>query len=138
MFASGIAPSVLFFVGLFFIPESPRWLYKAGSIEESFKVLSKIGGTALANKEIHEIKESLKDASKSSRLRELLVPERRRVVYIAFILAVLVQVSGINTVVEYAPKILLTAGIDIKNALLQTSLIGLVNFLFTLVAILFI
>lgn len=138
MFASGIAPSVLFFIGLFFIPESPRWLYKAGKPEESFNVLAEIGGTELANREIQEIKASLKDASKSSGIKELLVPKRRKIVTIAFVLAVLVQISGINTVVEYAPKILLTAGIDIKNALLQTSLIGLINFLFTLVTILLI
>lgn len=135
MFASGIVPSVLFFIGLFFIPESPRWLYKAGKTDDSFNVLSKIGEIELAKKEIKEIKDSLKDSPSNAGIRELFVPEGRKVVTIAFILAVLVQVSGINTVVEYAPKILLTAGIDIKNALLQTSLIGFINFIFTLVAI---
>jgi MFS family permease len=57
---------------------------------------------------------------------------------IGFILAVMVQVSGINTVIDYAPKILLAAGVEIKSALLQTSLVGLINFIFTFVAILFI
>ncbi len=54
---------------------------------------------------------------------------------VGFVLAVLVQVSGINTVIDYAPKILLKAGVEIKNALLQTSLIGLINGVFTFVAI---
>jgi len=57
---------------------------------------------------------------------------------VGFFLAVLVQVSGINTVIDYAPKILLAAGVEIKNALLQTSILGLINFVFTFVAILFI
>jgi MFS family permease len=54
---------------------------------------------------------------------------------VGFFLAILLQVSGINTVIDYAPKILIAAGIEIKNALLQTSLIGLVNGVFTFVAI---
>ena len=58
MFATGIIPSVLFFVGLFFIPESPRWLYKAGRREDSLKVLTRIGGETLAKAEILEIDEA--------------------------------------------------------------------------------
>ena len=60
MFATGIIPSVLFFVGLFFIPESPRWLFKAGREAESLKVLTRIGGETLAKTEIQEISDSLK------------------------------------------------------------------------------
>ncbi|MCK9639973.1 MAG: sugar porter family MFS transporter [Prolixibacteraceae bacterium] len=135
MFATGIIPSVLFFTGLFFIPESPRWLYKAGFREKSMEVLTRIGGTALARVEIREISESLKDNSAKVTLRELIKPSYRKVLMVGFFLAVLVQVSGINTVIDYAPKILIAAGIEIKNALLQTSLIGLVNGLFTFVAI---
>jgi len=135
MFATGIIPSVLFFTGLFFIPESPRWLFKAGFREKSLEVLTRIGGTALARIEIREISESLKDNSAKVTLRELFKPSYRKVLMVGFFLAVLVQVSGINTVIDYAPKILIAAGIEIKNALLQTSLIGLVNGLFTFVAI---
>jgi MFS transporter, SP family, arabinose:H+ symporter len=57
---------------------------------------------------------------------------------VGFFLAILVQISGINTIIDYAPKILLAAGVEIKNALLQTSLLGLINFVFTFVAIFFI
>jgi len=138
MFATGIIPSVLFFAGLFFIPESPRWLYKAGRKTESLKVLTRIGGETLAKAEILEIEESLKGDSSSVAIGELFKPSARKVMLIGFILAVLVQVSGINTVIDYAPKILLAAGVEIKNALLQTSLVGLINFIFTFVAILFI
>ena len=135
MFATGIVPSVLFFVGLFFIPESPRWLYKAGRKEDSLNVLTKIGGEELAKAEIVEIAESLKGYSDSVSLVELFKPSTRKVLFTGFILAILVQVSGINTIVDYAPKILLSAGVEIKNALLNTSLIGLINFIFTFIAI---
>lgn len=138
MFATGIIPSVLFFVGLFFIPESPRWLYKAGRTSESEKVLTRIGGESLAKVEIREIAESLKGNSETVSGTDLFKPSARKVLIIGFILAVLVQVSGINTVIDYAPKILLAAGVEINNALLQTSLVGLINFIFTFVAILFI
>ena len=138
MFATGIIPSVLFFVGLFFIPESPRWLYKAGRKEESLKVLSRIGGEPLAKVEILEIAESLKGNSDSVSRSELFKPSVRKVMIVGFVLAMFVQISGINTIVDYAPKILLAAGVEINNALLQTSLVGLINFIFTFVAILFI
>ena len=138
MFATGIIPSVLFFVGLFFIPESHRWLYKAGREADSLKVLTRISGEALAKTEIQEIAKSLNGDMTSVSINELFKPSARKVVLIGFILAVFVQISGINTVIDYAPKILLAAGVEINNALLQTSLVGLINFIFTFVAILFI
>jgi len=138
MFATGTIPSVLFFTGLFFIPESPRWLYKAGRKEESLKVLKRIGGEELAKGEILEIAESLREDSSDVSIGELFRTASRKVMLVGFFLAILVQISGINTVIDYAPKILLAAGVEIKNALLQTSLIGLINFIFTFVAIFFI
>ena len=120
MFATGIIPSVLFFVGLFFIPESPRWLYKAGREADSLKVLTRISGEALAKTEIQEIAKSLNGDMTSVSINELFKPSARKVVFIGFILAVFVQISGINTVIDYAPKILLAAGVEINNALLQT------------------
>jgi sugar porter (SP) family MFS transporter len=138
MFATGVLPSVLFFVGLFFIPESPRWLFKAGREDESLKVLTRIGGETLAKTEIQEISESLRGDMTSVSLSELFKPSVRKVMLTGFILAVFVQVSGINTIVDYAPKILLAAGVEINNALLQTSLVGLINFIFTFIAILFV
>ena len=138
MFATGIVPSVLFFVGLFFIPESPRWLYKAGRKDESLRVLTRIGGESLANIEIREIAESLKGNTPSVAAGELFKPASRKVVLVGFVLAMFVQISGINTIVDYAPKILLAAGVEINNALLQTSMVGFINFVFTFVAIFFI
>ncbi len=138
MFATGTIPSVLFFTGLFFIPESPRWLYKAGKKEEAFRVLARIGGEAAAREEIAEIDKSLNTRDQPVSKNELFRPEWRKVMLVGFFLAVLVQISGINTIIDYAPKILLAAGVEISNALLQTSLLGVINFIFTFVAILLI
>ncbi len=137
MFATGIVPSVLFFIGLFFIPESPRWLYKAGRKEESLKVLTRIGGEALAKMEIVEIAESLKVNETSNQWRDvqaIITQGHDDWIFSGGAC----QISGINTIIDYAPKILLAAGVEIKNALLQTSLLGLINFIFTFVAIIFI
>ena len=135
MFATGLLPSIIFFIGLIFIPESPRWLVKAGFQEKARIVLERIGGAAFARSEISEIEKSLKDAGSGSALRVLFAPRYRKVLILGLLLAVFVQISGINTVVDYAPKILLAAGLEIRNALLQTSLIGLVNFAFTFIAV---
>jgi sugar porter (SP) family MFS transporter len=138
MFATGVIPSVLFFAGLFFIPESPRWLYKEGRKEEAQNVLARIGGESLAKAEIIEIADSLKGNSVSVSIGDLFKSSSRKVMLIGFFLAILVQISGINTIVDYAPKILLAAGVEIQSALLQTSLVGLINVIFTFVAIIFI
>jgi sugar porter (SP) family MFS transporter len=135
MFATGLLPSIIFFIGLIFIPESPRWLVKAGFKEKARIVLERIGGATFAGSEIAEIENSLKDAGKGSALKLLFAPRYRKVLILGLLLAVFVQISGINTVVDYAPKILLAAGLEIRNALLQTSLIGLVNFAFTFFAV---
>ena len=135
MFATGLIPSILFFTGLFFIPESPRWLVKAGFKEKALMILERIGGTDFAGSEIIEIEKSLTDAGSGSILRIMFSRKYRKVIFLGLLLSVFVQITGINTVVDYAPKILMAAGLEIRNALLQTSLIGLVNFAFTFFAV---
>jgi len=135
MFGTGLIPSVVFFTGLFFIPESPRWLVKAGFANKAAGVVERIGGPDFASFEISEIKKSLHDDGQRTNIKLLFAPRFRKVIILGLLLSVFVQISGINTVVDYAPKILIAAGLEIKNALLQTSLIGLVNFVFTFFAV---
>lgn len=135
MFATGLFPSLVFFTGLLFIPESPRWLVKAGFREKARIVLQRIGGNEFAESEQDEIEKSLQGTGEGSALRLLFSRRYRKVIILGLLLSLFVQISGINTVVDYAPKILITAGLEIRNALLQTSLIGLVNFAFTFFAV---
>jgi sugar porter (SP) family MFS transporter len=135
MFATGLFPSLVFFTGLLFIPESPRWLVKAGFREKAMTVLQRIGGKEFAGSELDEIEKSLQGTGQGSALRLLFSRRYRKVILLGLLLSLFVQISGINTVVDYAPKILITAGLEIRNALLQTSLIGMVNFAFTFFAV---
>ncbi len=135
MFATGLLPSILFFIGLIFIPESPRWLMKAGFRDKARVVMERIGGREFADSGLKEIELSLADEGPGSSFRLLFKKRYRKVIVLGLLLSVFVQITGINTVVDYAPKILMTAGVEIRNALLQTSLIGMVNFAFTFFAI---
>jgi SP family arabinose:H+ symporter-like MFS transporter len=133
MFISGTIPSLLFFVLLFFVPETPRYLYMRGDSIKAFEILSRIGGKDQAGFIIRQIGESLQE--KSSQFSILFQPGFRRMMWVGFGLAVFVQISGINTIIDYAPIILKTAGWKINAALFSTFIIGSVNFLFTLVSL---
>ena len=139
MFASGIVPSVLYFVGLIFIPESPRWLFVKGEKDRAKRILDGMLGSEEASREVAQIGQSVEveasSAAGSSGWAMLSNPAHRKVLFVGFLLAVLVQMCGINTVIDYAPKILQEAGVEMKNALLQTSFIGIINFLATFFAI---
>ena len=136
MFGVGVFPSIIFFIGVFFIPESPRWLIRKGYKEKAKSVLKSLEGD-FSQIEFDNISISANKGN-SSKLSELFGSKYRKLLWVGFFLAMFVQMCGINTVVDYAPKILLSTGIEIKSALLQTSLIGLINFSFTFVSILLI
>ncbi|MFC2125357.1 sugar porter family MFS transporter [Bacteroidota bacterium] len=134
MFATGIIPSVLFLLMLFTVSETPRYLYKIGKKEKAVAVLKQIGGESHAQTEIKEIEESMKEIPQG--FRYLLHPSLRKVLLVSFGLAVLVQLSGINTIIDYAPKIFVTAGWNLDAGLFATFGLGIVNFVFTWVSIL--
>jgi SP family arabinose:H+ symporter-like MFS transporter len=133
MFLTGTIPSLIFFILLFLVPETPRYLFKKGKKEESYQILEKINGKEEADKAIVQIQESLVETKVS--FRQLLKPGYRHMMWVGFGLAVLVQISGINTIIDYAPIILKTAGWKIDAALFSTFVIGFVNLIFTLVSI---
>jgi len=135
MFGSETLPAVLFFVLLLPVPESPRWLAKQDRKEEAEQLLVRLNGPRQARAAMVEIEEAL--ALESGSLKDLLLPGMRVVLVIAVILAVLQQVTGINAVVYYAPKVFKTAGYQVTDtqALLQTVALQTVNLLFTLIAV---
>lgn len=123
MFMTGLIPSLVFFVLLLRAPETPRYLYKADRKDEAFALLEKILGREEAEREIGEIRISLAESQGS--WRDLLRPELRKVLTAGFILAILVQFCGINTMVDYAPRIFQSAGFKMDAALFSTFIIGL-------------
>ncbi len=127
------APAVLLFFSLFLVPESPRWLIAQGRSMEALKVLIKTSGKENATKELFEITGTL-DVLEESRFIELLEPQIKPLLFIGIILAVFQQITGINTIMYYAPKIFANIGQSNDSALLQTILIGGTNLFFTLVA----
>lgn len=133
MLASETLPAALFLGCLFLVPESPRWLTKQGREDEALAILARVGGSRRAAAEMEEIKETIAHEGKS--IRELFRPGIRVAVLIAVGLAILQQVTGINAVLYYAPKIFESSKVTPIQALLQTVALQLVNVLFTLVAI---
>ncbi len=133
MFASEAFPAVIFLGALFFVPESPRWLYKKKRDDEAFDILTKIAGSDYAKKVSVEIKKTLNNEEKGS-FRELMHPSLRFVMIVGILLAVLQQWCGINVIFFYAPVIFQKTGIGIDSSLFQTIIIGVVNLTFTIVA----
>ena len=132
MFITGVIPSVLFFAMLLSVPETPRYLFMAGKEQQAFAILERIAGRESAEFEASEIRASLLNKRKA--WRDLFRPGIRRAVLVGFCLAILVQVSGVNTIIDYAPAILKSAGWKIDAALFSTLIIGLTNFVFTFVS----
>lgn len=135
MFAVAAVPSVAFLAGLFFIPESPRWLVEMGRSPEALSVLAKINGPTTAAHELTEIEQTV--AEESGTLAELFQPGLRRALWIAVALAILQQVTGINTVLFYGSIIFkeqVHSGSD-TAAIFANVIVGLVNFFATLIAL---
>lgn len=134
MFATGAVPSLLFLIMLFLVPETPRYLYKKGAKKRALEVLEMVNSQEESEKQINEIDESLQD--NSAGFRTLLDPSLRKVMLVGIGLAIFVQLSGINTIIDYAPKIFTTAGWRLDAGLFATFGLGIVNFIFTWVSIL--
>jgi sugar porter (SP) family MFS transporter len=133
MFASAVVPSFLFVLAFLTAPESPRWLVKQGRPREAYTILEKIGEDAPAR--LRDIEVAL--AEEGGSWSELLAPALRKPMQIAVALAILQQITGINTILFYG-SLLLTehvSGQTATSALGANVLIGIVNVLATIVAI---
>jgi MFS transporter, SP family, galactose:H+ symporter len=135
MFGLAVVPAAIFGLGMIFLPESPRWLVRKGHREMARATLSRIRGTSDVHAELAEIERSLEQAPESGRLSDLFAPSMRRALLIGIGLAIFQQITGINTVIYYAPVIIQSAGISsASGAILATAGIGLVNVLMTIIA----
>ena len=136
MFALTAIPSALFFIGMFFVPESPRWLTKCGEHERARAVLISIGGADYAEAEVRNMQLSLTGgASDRVPFGDLLRPEMRRALVLGVVLAVFQQWCGINVIFNYAEEIFRAAGYDISSVLKNIAWTGSVNLVFTFVAL---
>ena len=131
MLVAEILPAITFLVGLFFIPESPRWLTKEGLEKEALDVLNVVAGTANADHELQEVKKSL--VEKRTSLKELLHPSLRRVLIVGILFSLFAHITGIDTIIYYGPIIFLESGFKTDSALLASVMIGITNLIFTFV-----
>ena len=135
MFGLTAIPSLLFFVGMFFVPESPRWLAKNGKSQNARVVLQKIGGEEYSTVALGEIEGTLVNEIDKVNFRDLLEPKLKKVLLLGVALAVFQQWCGINVIFNYAEEIFREAGYDISSVLKNIAWTGSVNMAFTFVAL---
>ena len=128
MFGSEAFPAALFGLLLFCVPKTPRYLVMCGEDERAFAILEKINGRNVAGRVLEEIKQTSKEKT------EKLFTYGVAVIVIGILLSVFQQAIGINAVLYYAPRIFESAGAE-GGGMMQTVIMGVVNILFTLVAI---
>lgn len=133
-------PAALYFFGLYFVPKSPRWLVMKGQTDQALLVMQKFTDVEDARKQINEAVQSIEADSKKEKvaLTEFFKPAYRTVLVIGIIVAVLQQITGINSVFFYAPMIFEQSGIGTDASFIQAILVGLTNLVFTVLALMFI
>lgn len=136
MFGAEILPAILFLFLLFYVPETPRWLIQAGRETRGLEILKRIGGSEMANLQLQQIKNTLE--FKQAAVQELFRPGLRQALLLGVLLSVFGQLSGVNIVVYYGPKILAAAGFQNAGALLAQVGFGFINLVFTILALFFI
>ena len=135
MLGLAVIPGALLGAGMLFLPETPRFLARHGHFDLARTVLVKIRGTQDVEKELLEIKESSQASALRGHISDLLQPALRPALIIGIFLGVFQQVTGINTIIYYAPYIIRAAGISsIQGSILATAGIGTVNVVMTLVS----
>ena len=133
-------PAVLYFIGLFLVPHSPRWLLMKGRDEEALPIMQKAVGDVAAAQELREIQQSMaQDAAlEKGGLKDLFSPALRLVLTVGIVIGIIQQATGINAVFFYAPTIFEQSGIGTDASFVQAIFVGIINLVFTLLAIAFI
>jgi sugar porter (SP) family MFS transporter len=137
MLALGALPGIILSAGMLVLPESPRWLAGRGRMEDAERVLRRLRGTENVSGELGSLRTDLmREKGQSAALSELFAPRLRRPLVIGIGLAMFQQVTGINTVIYFAPTIFQSAGMSsAATSILATAGVGAVNVIMTLVSI---
>lgn len=133
MIGAGVVPSLLFLIGVLWLPESPRWLIKAGRTDAADKILHKMYSVALAEETKADIRQSF-SAAASEKTTRVFSKAVRPAVIVGIGLAVFQQFCGINIVFNYTSTIFESVGANLDRQLFETVSIGFVNLLFTVIA----
>jgi sugar porter (SP) family MFS transporter len=134
MLFSGAIPAVAFFIMLFFIRKSPRWLVKKGRIEEAKKNIEDLSSHEIdAEQTIMEIRESINLENAGNRINLFKKPYRK-IVFVGIFVGIISQLTGIGVVFYYSAQIFSIAGFSPDTSMLQSVILGLTNLVFTLLA----
>ncbi|NNJ72196.1 MAG: sugar porter family MFS transporter, partial [Enterobacterales bacterium] len=131
-----ILPALIFFLALLTIPDTPRWLMLKGREEEAHEVVKKLLPPDEADRELDVIKHSsaVEHESLWERIGDIFGPKMRLALIVGIIVAVAQQITGINAIFFYAPTIFEQSGIGTNAAFAQAVMVGLINVVFTIVA----
>lgn len=132
-----LIPAVLYFISLFFVPKSPRWLYAHNQPIEAKEVLNAIHGTEIAEIEIKNIEQNINQEKVRSKvnIKDLFKPAMRFILFVGLVVGVLQQITGINAVYFYATSIFKQTGIGTDAAFSSGVLLSTITVIFTFVAI---
>ncbi|TXG39539.1 sugar porter family MFS transporter [Seonamhaeicola maritimus] len=135
MFWAEAIPAGLFFLFMFFVPESPRWLAIRGNEFKVKNILTKVGGASYANNEYANILASINANTSAFKIKELFQPGIRKILLIGVVLAAFQQWCGINVIFNYAEEVFKAAGYGVSDTLFNIVITGSVNLIFTFIAI---
>jgi sugar porter (SP) family MFS transporter len=138
MFGVALVPALILGIGMFMLPESPRWLFEHGQLDKARAVLGRSRSPQEVDLELQEMDEIKRLEQEQARVsyKELLAPYVRPALMIGIGLAIFQQITGINTVIYYAPTILQGVGFTEGGAIAATALgVGVVNVGFTILAV---
>lgn len=129
-------PAIVYFFLLFRVPESPRWKLMKGEEEEAIRILAKVNPQNRVMEIINEVKINLREneQNEKAKIRDLFKPSLKLILLIGITLAILQQITGINAVFFYAPMIFEQTGIGADASFSQAILVGLINIVFTIIA----
>ncbi|MGB5243428.1 MAG: sugar porter family MFS transporter [Lutimonas sp.] len=129
-------PAIFYFLALFIVPRSPRWLIqRLNLVDAARSILIKIGGQDYAQLTIEEIQRGIAKKERKGTISDLFKYRMQTIMVIAFGIAFFQQITGINAIFYYAPTIFEQAGGSTDSSFLQAIVVGLTNLVFTLVAI---